>query len=76
MVAFAITASLGACAGSRSGASFSPDASGDEQHGNSNLIVRTEILRAATANPQAYELIQRLRPRWLKFPRAEGVARP
>ena len=72
----AVTASLGACASAGTGTSnaFSSDPSAEEERGTPNEIVRTEVLRVATSAPNAYEVIRRLRARWLQPRRVLSLA--
>ena len=71
VLGLAVTASLGACASAGTGTSNAFSA--EEERGAPNEIVRAEILRVATANTNAYEVIRRLRPRWFPTSRVPFV---
>ncbi len=74
VLGLAVTASLSACAsaGAGPGNAFSAE----EERGTPNVIVRAEVLRVATSAPNAYEVIRRLRARWLQPRRVLSLADP
>ncbi len=68
--ALVLTAFLTACgaSGARSSDAFAPDAAAraGQERGSSREIVRAEILREAAVATNAYEVVRRLRPGWLR----------
>lgn len=74
VIALAMVATVGACSVTRANVFDSPPSPASDRAGEraySDDILPEEILRRGNKDPTAYDLIQRLRPRWL-LPRGQN----